>query len=84
MTRSSRSSTRASAPLAASPAPDPAEPRPTTTAHITLKKKRSLEQVQMCLGVPAPAIDDPARFSIYLLNNMLGGGMSLAPLPVHP
>ena len=49
---------------------------PTTTPHITLKKKRSLEQVQMCLGMPAPAVDDPARFAIYMLNTILGGGMS--------
>lgn len=50
--------------------------RPTTTPHITLKKKRSLEQVQMCLGMPAPAVDDPDRFAIYMLSSMLGGGMS--------
>ena len=31
------------------------ETQPVTTPHITLKKKRSLEQVQMCLGMPAPA-----------------------------
>jgi predicted Zn-dependent peptidase len=49
---------------------------PQTNPHITLKKKRSLEQVQMCLGVPAPQVNDPARFTIYLLNSMLGGGMS--------
>ena len=49
---------------------------PTTTPHITLKKKRSLEQVQLCLGVPAPKVDDPDRFGLYLLNTILGGGMS--------
>jgi predicted Zn-dependent peptidase len=49
---------------------------PATTAHITLKKKRSLEQVQMCLGVPAPPVNDPSRFAVYMLNSMLGGGMS--------
>ena len=49
---------------------------PVTTAHITLKKKRSLEQVQLCLGVPAPAVDTPDRFALYLLNTILGGGMS--------
>ncbi len=60
----------------------PAAPRsdrrnpPTTTPHITLKKKRSLEQVQLCLGMPAPAVDDPARYAIYMLNSILGGGMS--------
>jgi predicted Zn-dependent peptidase len=52
------------------------ETHPKTTAHITLKKKRSLEQVQMCLGVPAPPVNDSERFSIYLLNTILGGGMS--------
>ena len=49
---------------------------PQTTPHITLKNKRSLEQVQMCLGVPAPAVDDPRRFALYLMNSILGGGMS--------
>ncbi len=49
---------------------------PVTTPHITLKKKRSLEQVQLCLGVPAPAVDTPDRFALYLLNTILGGGMS--------
>jgi predicted Zn-dependent peptidase len=59
--------------------PSPAidkHPHPTTTPHITLKKKRSLEQVQMCLGMPAPAVNDDSRFAIYILNSMLGGGMS--------
>jgi predicted Zn-dependent peptidase len=62
--------------LKASEGTPASEPAPATTAHITLKKKKSLEQVQMCLGMPAPAVDDPARFAIYLLNSMLGGGMS--------
>jgi predicted Zn-dependent peptidase len=56
--------------------PHPRQPAPVTTPHITLKKKRSLEQVQLCLGVPAPAIDHPDRFALYLLNTILGGGMS--------
>ena len=61
------------------PGPDTArdaQTRPTTTPHITLKKKRSLEQVQMCLGMPAPPVDSPDRFALYMLNSMLGGGMS--------
>jgi predicted Zn-dependent peptidase len=49
-------------------------PRP--TPHITIRNKRSLEQVQMCLGMPAPAVDDPRRFALYILNSILGGGMS--------
>ena len=52
------------------------QPIPTATPHITLKKKRSLEQVQMCLGMPAPPVNDESRFAIYMLNSMLGGGMS--------
>ena len=51
-------------------------PRPTATPHITLKRKKSLEQVQLCLGVPAPQVNDPSRYGVYLLNTMLGGGMS--------
>ncbi len=52
------------------------ETHPKTTPHITLKKKRSLEQVQMCLGVPAPPVNSADRFALYILNSMLGGGMS--------
>jgi predicted Zn-dependent peptidase len=51
-------------------------PAPATYPHITLKRKKSLEQVQLCLGVPAPQVDSPARYGVYLLNTMLGGGMS--------
>jgi predicted Zn-dependent peptidase len=49
---------------------------PTATPHITLKRKKSLEQVQLCLGVVAPPVNDKDRYGIYLLNTMLGGGMS--------
>jgi predicted Zn-dependent peptidase len=51
-------------------------PAPATYPHITLKCKKSLEQVQLCLGVPAPPVDSPTRYAVYLLNTMLGGGMS--------
>jgi predicted Zn-dependent peptidase len=51
-------------------------PAPATFATITLKRKKSLEQVQLCLGVPAPPVDSPARYAMYLLNSMLGSGMS--------
>ena len=51
-------------------------PAPATYPHITLKRKKSLEQGQFCLGVPAPPVDSPARYAVYLLNTMLGGGMS--------
>jgi predicted Zn-dependent peptidase len=49
---------------------------PKATPHITLKRKKSLEQVQFCLGVPAPPVNDARRYGVYLLNTMLGGGMS--------
>ena len=49
---------------------------PKATPHITLKRKKALEQVQFCLGVPAPPVNDPRRYAVYLLNTMLGGGMS--------
>ncbi|HMF65881.1 MAG TPA: pitrilysin family protein [Edaphobacter sp.] len=49
---------------------------PVATPHITLKRKKSLEQVQLCLGVPAPPVNDASRYGVYLLNTMLGGGMS--------
>ena len=51
-------------------------PAPATFPHITLKRKKSLEQVQLCLGVPAPPVASPTRYAVYLLNTMLGGGMS--------
>jgi predicted Zn-dependent peptidase len=51
-------------------------PAPATYPHITLKRKKSLEQVQLCLGVPAPPVDSAQRYAVYLLNTMLGGGMS--------
>ncbi|HEX9199698.1 MAG TPA: pitrilysin family protein [Acidobacteriaceae bacterium] len=54
----------------------PRLPAPPAFPHITLKRKKSLEQVQVCLGVPAPPYDSPDRYGVYLLNSMLGGGMS--------
>jgi predicted Zn-dependent peptidase len=54
----------------------PKMPTPVATPHITLKRKKSLEQVQLCLGVPAPPVNHPDRYGVYLLNTMLGGGMS--------
>jgi predicted Zn-dependent peptidase len=61
---------------AATDAPRVHVPAPETHPHITLKRKKSLEQVQLCLGVPAPPVDSPQRYAVYLLNTMLGGGMS--------
>ena len=46
------------------------------SAPIILRNKRSLEQVQICLGVPAPPITDENRYATLILNTVLGGGMS--------
>ena len=63
--------------LAASSGEPPAKaPAPANFPHITLKNKKSLEQVQFCLGVPAPQINAENRYAVYLMNTMLGGGMS--------
>ena len=52
------------------------EKTPVATPHITLKRKKALEQVQVCLGVEAPPVNDKDRYAVYMLNTMLGGGMS--------
>jgi predicted Zn-dependent peptidase len=49
---------------------------PEASARIILRNKRSLEQVQICLGVPAPPITDDNRYATLILNTVLGGGMS--------
>ena len=59
------------------PGQAPAElPAPLSTAKILLKNKKALEQVQICLGVPAPPVTDENRFTTLILNTVLGGGMS--------
>ncbi|HLY43381.1 MAG TPA: pitrilysin family protein [Terracidiphilus sp.] len=49
---------------------------PEASARILLRNKKALEQVQICLGVPAPPITDDNRYSTLILNTVLGGGMS--------
>jgi predicted Zn-dependent peptidase len=51
-------------------------PAPLSSARILLKNKKSLEQVQLCLGVPSPPVADESRFATLILNTVLGGGMS--------
>ncbi len=51
-------------------------PAPLSSARILLKNKKALEQVQICLGVPAPPITDENRYATLILNTVLGGGMS--------
>jgi predicted Zn-dependent peptidase len=49
---------------------------PKTTSRINLRNKKSLEQVQLCLGVPAPPVAHEDRYTTLILNTVLGGGMS--------
>jgi predicted Zn-dependent peptidase len=49
---------------------------PSTAAPIHLERKRDLEQVHLCIGVPSLPIAHERRFGIAVLNNLLGGGMS--------
>src|SRR5207302_11430388 len=49
---------------------------PLASARILLQNKKSLEQVQICLGEPAPPITDENRYATLILNTVLGGGMS--------
>jgi len=49
---------------------------PKIVSRITLRNKKALEQVQLCLGVPAHPIAHEKRHAGYVLNTLLGGGMS--------
>lgn len=49
---------------------------PQPRATITLKSKRSLQQVQVCLGAPFYAVSHPLRYAGYTLNTILGASMS--------
>ncbi|MBC8165465.1 MAG: insulinase family protein, partial [Bryobacteraceae bacterium] len=57
-----------------SPAPDDLPPE--TNPPLILKSKRSLEQVHLCIGVPALPMAHPKRYGCYVLSTILGGGMS--------
>src|SRR6266567_4510501 len=49
---------------------------PKTDAPIHVERKKDLEQVHLCIGVPSLPIAHERRFGIAVLNNLLGGGMS--------
>jgi predicted Zn-dependent peptidase len=49
---------------------------PPVTAHIALRDKQSLEQAHFCMGVPAYPLGHERRYGAFLLNTLLGGGMS--------
>ncbi len=52
------------------------ERKPDPRAEIIQRDKPSLEQTHLCLGVDTFAADDDRRFAGYVLNTLLGGGVS--------
>src|SRR6202140_2552771 len=51
-------------------------PAPAVTPRVITRNKKSLEQVQLCVGVQSHPISDEKRYVSYVLNTVLGGGMS--------
>ena len=56
----------------------PARSGPTPVAHPHLKhrRKKELEQVHICMGTPGYPQTHAKRFACYVMNTVLGGGMS--------
>jgi predicted Zn-dependent peptidase len=52
------------------------QPAPAITPRIITRNKKALEQVQLCIGVPSHPISHEKRYVSYILNTVLGGGMS--------
>jgi predicted Zn-dependent peptidase len=52
------------------------QPAPAVTPRIITRNKKALEQVQICIGVPSHPISHEKRYVSYVLNTVLGGGMS--------
>jgi predicted Zn-dependent peptidase len=54
--------------------------RPVTTpsarAELVMREKKELEQLHLCIGVPAFRQSHPDRYCGYVLNTVLGGTMS--------
>ena len=51
-------------------------PQPKIVPRIIMRNKKALEQVQICVGVPSHPIAHERRHASYILNTLLGGGMS--------
>jgi predicted Zn-dependent peptidase len=50
--------------------------QPKIVPRIIMRNKKALEQVQICVGVPSHPIAHAKRNASYILNTVLGGGMS--------
>ncbi|HET8947148.1 MAG TPA: pitrilysin family protein, partial [Candidatus Polarisedimenticolia bacterium] len=51
-------------------------PLPTSRSLVTVRDKKELGQLHLCLGLPGVKMDDDRRFPLYVLNTLLGGAMS--------
>ncbi|HEV2349046.1 MAG TPA: pitrilysin family protein [Terriglobia bacterium] len=49
---------------------------PVAHPNIELRRKKTLEQVHVCIGTPAYHQSHEKRYACYILNTVLGGGMS--------
>ena len=52
------------------------DPEPVPHPTIRHKRKKNLEQAHICVGTPAYPHAHDKRFACYILNTVLGGGMS--------
>ena len=51
-------------------------PVPVPHPHLQVRHKKDLEQVHLCVGSPSYPQPHKNRFPAYILNSVLGGGMS--------
>jgi len=52
------------------------DPRPPATAPGMVLRKKKTSQAHLCLGFPGVSATHPDRFALWVLNTVLGGGMS--------
>ncbi len=52
------------------------DPAPVARPHIKVRRKKDLEQAHLCLGTPAYPQSHAKRYASFVLNTILGGGMS--------
>jgi predicted Zn-dependent peptidase len=56
--------------------PPKSGPTPVAHPHLQVRHKKDLEQVHLCVGAPSYPQPHKNRFPSYILNSVLGGGMS--------
>ena len=49
---------------------------PVANPHLKIRRKKDLEQAHICIGAPAFHQTHERRFAAYIMNSVLGGGMS--------